>query len=200
MSEGLNTPTKVFVVVALVVIVLVIGFVFFGFNPELPSNSVEYNYFTFYEIGGLWQTSIQLDGRMYDAVFRFNPTQVEDVYVAGEFKGFNSSTIYVTFDPLSESQDFAYLALGVSELTLHLARALNYSVVAACTRNETDACVDRPVVTCDGGLPVVELVADAPTQITLDNRCIRLSGEGFELLRSVDRLLFQWYKIMNAAQ
>jgi hypothetical protein len=190
--------TKTFVVVACIVVILILVFIF-GMKKEAPPsvNVVEYNYFKFEEIGGLWQTRIQLDNQVYEGAFRFNPEQVEDVYIAGEFSGFKSP-IYITFDPDSEESEFKYLALASSELSLHVVRGLNFTVVGACTKNETDACLDRPIVTCDDtNESVIYLVAEPPTQITLDGKCVKLSGLEMDLLKSVDRLLFQWYKIMK---
>ncbi|MBS3147496.1 hypothetical protein J4219_01280 [Candidatus Woesearchaeota archaeon] len=178
------------VVLAFLVIVYAIP------SKTIPdSNVVEYNYFTFTEVGGLWETNIDLDNQLYSAIFRYNPKQVEDVYITGNFTGFKKDPIYITFDPDSDKKEFPYLALATTELSLHLIRALNFSVEAACTKNLTDACIDRPIVTCDSNESVIYLLAKAPTQITLDKNCATLSGEGLDLLKSVDRLLFQWYKI-----
>ena len=178
------------VVLAFLVIVYAIP------SKTIPdSNVVEYNYFTFTEVGGLWETNIDLDNQLYSAIFRYNPKQVEDVYITGNFTGFKKDPIYITFDPDSDKKEFPYLALATTELSLHLIRALNFSVEAACTKNLTDACIDRPIVTCDSNESVIYLLAKAPTQITLDKNCATLIGEGLDLLKSVDRLLFQWYKI-----
>ncbi len=192
-----NRPTKIFIVVGAIILALIIGFLIFGFKSEKVVETVEYNYFVFEEFEGLWHTGIEVDGRMYDAVFRFNPEQVEDVYVSGELGDF-SAPIYISFDPESDSEQFKYLALASSELSLHLIRALNFSVEAACTKNLTDACVDRPIVSCDDvDKSVIVISSEPPTQITLKDNCVVLSGLELELLKSVDRLLFQWYKVMR---
>jgi len=192
--------TSYFMLIGGIVLIAILAVILFGLKGEEPSTgpkTVEYDYFTFEEIGGMWQTNIQLDSQMYEAIFRFNPEQVKDVYITGDFAGFSNKPIYITFDPDSDDEQFKYLALASSELSLNLIRALNFSVIAACTKNMSDACVDRPVVTCADDKNVIYLVAKAPTQITLNNRCVTLSGDGFELLKSVDRVLFQWYKIMK---
>ncbi len=197
MSE--TKQTKYFIIAGGIALVVVLAFLLFGF-PKQPEkvSKVEYNYFTFEEIGGMWQTTIKVRDNVYEVIFRFNPEQVQDVYVTGDFAGFGRDPVYITFDPDANPDEFKYLALASSELSLHLIRALNVSVIAACTKNVTDACIDRPVVTCsDRDKNVVYLVAKPPTQITLDERCITLNGEGLELLKSVDRILFPWYKIMR---
>ncbi|VVB81076.1 Uncharacterised protein [uncultured archaeon] len=196
--KGLNKPTIIFLIIFIIVFFAIVGVLSVRWKTESPaSNVVEYNYFKFEEVGGLWQTNIQLDNQPYEAIFRFNPKQAENVSIKGNFTGFKTTPIYITFDPDVGRDKFKYLALAASELTLNVVKALNYTVEAACTKNETDICSDRPIVTCADDASVIYLVSDAPTQIKLEGDCITLSGENMELLRSVDRLLFQWYKIIK---
>jgi hypothetical protein len=193
-------PTMIFIIVGLLVLAGIILFLLFGLKGKPPERetTVEYNYFKFEEIGGLWQTTIQLQNQVYEGAFRFNPKQVEDVYISGDFSGFKSSPIYITFDPDAEESQFKYLALASSELSLHIIRGLNFTAAGACTKNETEACLERPIVTCDDvDKSVIYLKAEAPTQITLNEHCVTVSGLEMDLLKSVDRLLFQWYKIMR---
>ncbi|MBW2969929.1 hypothetical protein KY319_02275 [Candidatus Woesearchaeota archaeon] len=193
-----NTQTKIFIAAGAIMFALIILFVLFGMKKEEPKrNIVEYNYFKFEETGGLWKTNIQLDDQLFEAMFRYNPKQVENVTITGNFTGFRKTPIYITFDPDVESDKFKYLALAASELSLNVIRALNFTVEAACTKNETEACQNRSIITCADNKSVIYLVAEGPTQITLNQSCITLNGEQLELLKSVDRLLFQWYKIMK---
>ena len=198
-SEGEKKKwTSYFMIGGSIALVAILGFIVFGLksNPT-GASTVEYNYFEFEEIGGLWQTNIQLKDQLYQATFRFNPEQVEDIYVEGNFS-LVKSPIYVTFDPDADSEKFKYLALASSELSLNLIRGLNLTLEGACTKNVTDACIDRQIVTCaDTDKSVIYLVSNPPTQITLQENCIVISGEGFDLLKSVDRLLFKWYNIMK---
>jgi len=163
----------------------------------VPANTVEYNYFTFEEIGGLWHTTIERGGQPYIAAFRFNPEQTEEVYVTGNLSRFNTQPVYITFDPQSDDDQFKYLALATAELGLNLVRGLNMSIEAACTTNGTAECLNRSIVTCDSNLSVVYLKSESPTQITYDDNCVIVSGHEFDLLKSVDRFLFQWYRIMR---
>lgn len=188
-------PIIVGVIIA--VIVGVLGFILFGFDTNPPENTVDYNYYEFEEVGGLWQTTLVSNGQSYLAVFRFHPNQTEEVYLTGKFTGFKKRPLYITFDPTGTNDEFRYLTLGVTELSLHLIRGMGFQVEAACTKNETDACMDRKIITCDSDESVIYLVPKAPTQITLDGDCVTLSGDKMELLKSVDRLLFQWYKIIR---
>lgn len=203
MNEEENPPptnkiTIIFGIIIIAVLIGVLGYILFGVKIEPPkAKTVEYNYFKFEEVGGLWQTNIQLDEQPYEAIFRFNPEQVENVTITGNFTGFKKEPIYITFDPDVNKDKFKYLALAASEMTLHIVRALNFTVEAACTKNETEACINRTIVSCGDDASVIYIVSDEPTEITLNNSCIKLSGQGMELLKSVDRMLFQWYKIMS---
>jgi len=201
-TEPLNKETKTFLLIAAAALFAILFVILFGFNGKpAPTklNTTEYNYYTFEQVGGLWQTTVKLDDKTYIAVFRFNPAQVKDVYVTGNFTGFKTEPIYVTFDPDADPTQFKYLALASTELGLNVIRALNFSMQSACTKNLTDACKDRPIITCDTpNASVIYLNPVPPTQITLTNHCVTLTGEGMDIMRSADRLLFQWYKIMHA--
>ena len=194
-----NRPTKIFAIIAIIIFVIVLGFILFGIPKKEKSNTLEYNFFTFEEVGGLWQTEIQIKNQPYLAVFRFNPEQVEDVRMEGELSSFRTQPVYITFDPdIENKDDFKYLALASSELSLHLIRALNLTLEGACTKNLTDACINRSIVTCDDqDKSVIYLAANPPPQITLKGHCIILNGEGMDLLKSVDKLLYHWYKIIE---
>ncbi len=191
-------PTLYFIIIGGVVFAIILLFLIFGFNHEKPSNKVNYGYFTFEEIGGLWQTNIKLGSNVYSAMFRFNPKQVEDVHIEGNFSGFHSSPIYITFDPEAQKDDFKYLALASTELSLNIVRALNFTVEGACTKNATAACTDRPIINCgDEGKSVIYITPNPPPQIVLKGSCVMLTGERMDLLKSVDRMLYQWYHIMS---
>src|SRR3989344_9223892 len=96
------------IIILLVLVALIIGllsFILFGFESSPPSNNVDYNYYQFEEVGGLWQTTLVNNGQPYFAVFRFHPNQTSDVYVTGKFGGFKQGTLYLTFDPNQTTDD-----------------------------------------------------------------------------------------------
>jgi len=196
-SEHTTNKYTQYFLIAFGIAVVVILVVLFGFKGEEPAeNILEYNYFTFREVAGMWEANIQLDNQLYNAVFRFNPEQVEDVDIVGNFTGFRTSPIYITFDPDAEEEEFKYLALATSELSIHLIRALEFEVEPACTKNETDACLGAAIVTCDDvNKSVIYLVPKPPTQMTLEDNCVTLQGHELDLLKAVDRLLYRWYKV-----
>jgi hypothetical protein len=93
-------------------------------------------------------------------------------------------------------ENLQYVALAAAELSLNYARGLDRNISAACTVNETDACTQRPIVSCDDGdKAVILLNQTGDAGILLRGNCIELTGKGFELTRAVDRLLYHFFKI-----
>ena len=68
--------------------------------------------------------------------------------------------------------------------------------IPACDRNKTIACETVPIIDCDNTKELVLYVRYAPeTKITLEDNCIIIEGQDLELVRAVDRLLYQFYEI-----
>ncbi len=183
---------------ALLLVLILIFFVFKYVNPYKPEQ-VTYNYFTFVKKDTHWLTDWQGKDALYELGFRFNPFEAESVQLTGQLNSsFNDrEVIYVTFDPLSNAKQFKYVALGSGELLLVLKRALNKNVEIACTQQDNDACIDRPIINCDPEKSVILLKSAAPTKVVLEDSCITIQGEDFELLKAIDRILYQWLKIMK---
>lgn len=186
---------KIFLVVMFfgIIIAMAFGAIYFR-TPQNQSEKVKYNNFEFTKTETGWVTEWEKDRQLYMLQFRYLPTETLSVPMIGQvndsfFKGY----IYVTFDPKSEGLQNVTLAAG--ELSLNLARALDYYLIPACTMNGTGC---QEIITCENStLPVMYLKEQGPTQVTLEGNCITLQGEGKELLRSVDRLLYVWYRITS---
>lgn len=192
----------VFYVIAAVVVLFIFGVIFNldYFIDDTPKlQSIEYNYFKFYNVSGFWETDIVLDKQVYRGTFRFNPLEVENISVEGNLSpAFNKPPLFISFNPESPQETFKYQALAVTELSLHLVKALNISVEGACSVNATDACIDRPIVNCETpNASVIYVVPEGEPRIVLDNRCVTLYGSEFGLVKSVDRVLYQWYNIIR---
>lgn len=194
----LNKQSKIFAAVAIIAIFGIALFIIFGLKTPPPQPpSIDYNYFNFTEVEGLWETTVEVKGQPVLATFRFNPEQVADVPLNGNRTALGEP-LYLTFDPESPKESYKYLALANTELALHLIRAFNITVESACTKNVTDACADRPIIDCNTkNASVIKLIPAPPAQITLQDNCVILSGQDLDLLKSVDRLLFKWYSIMR---
>ncbi len=171
------------------------------FLPEKPLHeTLTYNNFIFEEIDNIWFTTWQRGEQPYRLAFRFNPEEVEAVPVEGWIdESFNQPELFITFNLTDDtSEDNAYMALAASELALSAVRAMNRSVISACMQNRTFACSNRSIVTCaNKDLSVVEIVPAAPTYIAMQENCIRIQGEGEELVRAVDKVLYYWYRIIT---
>lgn len=198
MKKDSNTIFMAVVVGLLVVVFFAIIFgakyVYVDWYPTM-----EYNGFVFKQKNNFWHTEWQRGKQLYGVALRFNPVEVEGVPVSGVLNAsFNKRPVlYITYDPLSESSDFKYLALAASELTLNLAGPLGKNVVAACTRNDS-SCSGRPIVTCDTvDKNVIFLQADGESRIVLNNTCMTLFGEAFDVIKSVDKTLYVWMNIME---
>ena len=157
-----------------------------------------YNGYSVVRNDKLWWT--QVSGVDEDLIIplHFGPKDLVDVEVSGQVSDTfnNGGTIYIAIDPRIANQ---YYTLAVSELSLNMAQGIGRYPEAACTI-DAKVCEGRKTMSCDNtqGNPVIEFVlgGEKPT-IELDSTCITLSGSNADLVKSVDRLLYKWYKVMK---
>ena len=72
------------------------------------------------------------------------------------------------------------------------------SRVTTRCRNDEDACVDRPVITCDNTDDLVLYVKEAnSSRVYFDDNCIVVEGSGFDLIKGIDRILYDFYEIIE---
>ena len=159
-----------------------------------------YNGYSFVFANGLWYTQVQtIDGTsLFNIPLHYGPRDIEDIPIEGNFNTtiFNSERgIYITFDPLG--QDLQYVALAVGEFDQSIIKAFNKMPIAACDKNETNACVNRPIITCDNtDSPTLYIQQKQDTKVIFDDNCIIVQGIGPEIVRAIDRLLLRLYGIM----
>ena len=180
-----------------IVFILILFFsIRYFYNPEPKLEKRTYNGFEFVSSAGLWNTKWQSENRLLNLHFHYGPWEAEDVRVVGDFnKSFNIGPIYITFDPLGA--DLTYVALANGELSLNLAKGLGKELIGSCLVNETSACIDRPIVSCDDkDKNVIYFKEDKKTLIELKGKCVIIQGSGPDIVRAVDRLLYQWYEII----
>jgi len=156
---------------------------------------------SFVRFEDLWYTQLMSPQgtRQYNIQFRYGPNELEDIDIEGKLDSnlFNKVTgYYVTFDPTG--QDFSHVALAVSDFNQHMINIFFKQPIAACDRNETFACRDRPIITCDNTDGIVLYVKEANhTRVEYDENCIIVEGNGFDLLKGIDRVLFDFYGVME---
>jgi len=147
---------------------------------------------------GLWWSDVFLWGTMFKVPLHFGPKDVETVVITGELNSsFNDEPdVYVAINP--EVSD-KYYTLAISELSLNLAKIMNRAPLGACTQENENVCIEREIINCSqtGGKPVIELEYSEVPSVQLDGSCIKITGQGYNLTKAVDRLLYQWYGIME---
>ena len=217
-DEEKKVSDKALIVSAIVIILLIVAIIGLKFIPrELPKTIEDlhlanlkeeldsdqgytYNGYSFVFANGLWYTQVQniAGTSLFNIPLHYSPKDLEDIPIEGEFNStlFNSQRgIYITFDPLG--QELQYVALAVSEFDQSIIKAFNKIPVAACDRNETKACSNRPIITCENtNMPVLYIQQEPETKVIFDDNCMIVQGIGPEAVRATNRLLFNLYGIM----
>jgi len=163
-----------------------------------PEEGYLYNGFSVVKANGMWWTQVQHKDtdQIYNLQFHYGPRDVGNISITGDvdqFRALNST--YITFDPTEKS--LAYTALSSAELSINLGQVLNVRPIAACTKNETAVCKVTPIITCASERATISIeVAGAPA-VKREGACIRIQGNGTDLLRSTDRLLLAWVGVMK---
>ncbi len=157
--------------------------------------------YSFVNLDDFWYTRLTSPSgkSLYGMSFRYSPRDLEDISISGylDIELFNNATdYYYTFNPVGEG--FSHVLLAVSDFGQHMVKVFNKMPIAACDRNETDACEDVPIITCDNTDKIVLYVKKADeTVVRYDGNCIIVEGKEFGLVRGVDRILLQLYEIME---
>ncbi|PIN85996.1 hypothetical protein COV19_07305 [Candidatus Woesearchaeota archaeon CG10_big_fil_rev_8_21_14_0_10_44_13] len=164
-----------------------------------PDQGYMYKGFSFVYANGMWFTKAvnSNENRMYSLQLHYGPRQAENITVDGDinqFAAFNGT--YITFDPVGA--DLSHVGMAAGELSIASSTFFNKLVVAACTKNETEVCSKREIVNCENNNqnPIIYMEEATLTKIVQDGNCIRIQGNGFELARAVDKLIYTWMGIM----
>ena len=157
-----------------------------------------YNGFSVVNADGLWWTEVEVENRLIKIPLHFGPLEVEQIPVVGALGADfdQGNKIYVSIDP--EVNYNKYYTLALSELNNNILQGINRNIEAACSK-ENVVCENRTVINCETaqGRPVVELAVSTDSKVELFDSCIKISGDGYDLVKAVDRLLYQWYKLME---
>lgn len=172
-------------------------------NGELEEGEGEgqgyvYNGYSFVKADGLWWTEMNKFGTLYKAPLHFGPRELEDIKIAGTLgQAFNEGDdIFVAIDPTVRDK---YYSLAISELSFNIVQGMDRTPVGSCTKEDED-CENRTIISCEtaAGRPVVELVlAGIEPEISLQGTCIQVKGSGYDIVKAVNRLLYQWFGVMG---
>lgn len=157
-----------------------------------------YEGFSFIKADGLWWTEVKVPDRLLKIPLHFGPRDLEEVKVTGSLNPeFNlGSDVFIAINPLVMDK---YYTLAISELSFNIVQGLNKNPVGSCT-SENYACDNRTIISCANNpdnMPVIELDLNETSKIELNGNCIMIAGNGLDLVKAVDRLLYQWYGVMS---
>ena len=190
----------ILVLIAIIVIAALLykGNQYYEEKKEYDATHKVYNYYTFENDEIHWKTTWINNNQPYILNFRHWPGELEDIKITGKLNSVfsNASDVYLTFD--ADGEDFDYLALAATEISLNINQVLGKNIFAACIANNTPDCYMRPIVTCeDRETAVIFLrVAENP-QVILSGNCMTLEGTDEELVMAAERVLYAWYGIMQ---
>jgi hypothetical protein len=157
--------------------------------------------YSFVKFEGLWysQLTSPQGTRLYNIQFRYGPKEVDNIKIQGFLDNdlLNDATqYYVTFNPTG--QNFSAVALAVGDFNSHMTNIFIKQPVAACDKNETSACVSRPIITCENTDELVLYVKESNvSRVNFNGNCILVEGNGFDLVKGVDRVLYDLYDIIS---
>lgn len=157
-----------------------------------------YSFITEYN---LWFTQLTSPKgtRIYDLALRYSPRDINDLVIEGTLNTDlfdNQTEFYYTFNPTGK--EFQYVTLAVADLITHMTNVFEKTPLAACDRNETDACKRVPVITCENKDKLVLYIKESnKLRVYYNDNCIVIEGNGLDLVKGVDRVLYNLYKIME---
>jgi hypothetical protein len=185
------------------IIMLFLG-LYFGSNYFYPTDSaetIEYKGTTFTFDHTHWVFPWQQGQTTYQIPLRFNPLQVENVTIKGALdpKFNKQSPIYISYDPVADKDNLPTLTVGTGEIMFNLIQALGKDSQVACAVDDgSTGCNQAPIASCDDkDKSVIFLKTQGEPGIYIQGTCIVITGQGEELLRGIDRLLYNWYGIMR---
>lgn len=190
----------ILVLIGIFALFFIAGYLYvnYFYHPETKVQKVTYNNFDFFYYDDLWHFQWQSGNNEYNVHLRFNPKQAENVSVIQltPFNNFTTDKVYVTFDPAGNLTSYTVLATG--ELSLSMKKVFGKNPIGSCARNVTEACAGVDIITCDNTNESVVFLKEAPeTKVIIDDNCLTIQGQKLELLRAVDRVLYEWYGIMK---
>lgn len=167
-----------------------------------PSQGYVYKgVYSFVTLDNVWYTQFKSPKgtKGYDLALRYSPRDLKDIVIEGNlnYNFFNNqSEFFVTFNPTGK--DFSSVGLAVADFNTHMSKVFDKKPVAACDRNETEPCKIRPIVTCeDTGRLVIYIKESDRFRVYYNSNCIVVEGKGFDLVKGVDRILYNLYGMMG---
>lgn len=170
-----------------------------------PDQGFMYNdVYSFIKFDDFWYTKLvsQTGKTEFNFNFRFSPRELEDIDIKGNLdldKFNNASQYYVTFDPLGK--EFTHIRLGRLDFDIQMTKVFQKTPISACDRNvsnKTTSCFRVPIITCENTDDIVVYYKESDElSVEYNDNCIIISGRGFDIVKGVDRVLYNLYGIME---
>jgi len=157
--------------------------------------------YSFVILDDVWYTQLQsrTGKTLYNMNFRYSPRDLEDIEIKGKLDvdKFNDATqYYATFNPLGN--DFTYVRLARLDYAAQMIKVFQKTPISACDRNETTICFNIPIITCENTEEIVVYFNESDDlSVEYKDNCIIISGNGFDLVKGVDRVLYNLYGLME---
>src|SRR3989338_666378 len=154
-----------------------------------------YNGFSFVKVDGLWWTELNKFGTRLKIPLHFGPQEVESIPLQGNLDpAFNEGgKVFIAIDPKVRDK---YYSLALSELSFNVVKGMDRLPVGSCTENDW-ACDNRTIISCQNNTqnqPVVELaLSEGSAKIEAIGTCLKVTGNGYDIVKAVYRLLYKWY-------
>lgn len=162
------------------------------------------NAYSFVKVNDVWYMQLMSPSgkTFYNFNFRYSPRDLEDIKIKGwlDVDKFNDATrYYATFNPLGN--DFTHVRLARLDYDMMMTGVFQKTPISACDRNATNvttACIGIPVITCENTDDIVVYYKEADKlSVEYRDNCIIIGGSGFDLIKGVDRVLYNLYGIME---
>ena len=164
-----------------------------------PKEGYVHNGYSFVYFDGLWYTQVQRGNNLFNIPLHYGPNELGDIPIIGQINStlFNKQKeVYYTFNPIA--YDLRYVKLSVWEFTNTIISAFNKIPKPACDKNETEACENVPILTCENkNVPIVYFKQESTTSVIYNDNCIIVQGNDKEIVMATDRMLLNLYGIMG---
>ena len=167
-----------------------------------PSQGYVYKgVYSFINFEDFWYTDFRSPNgtKVYSLNFRYSPRNLSSIPIEGNLNSDffnNKSEFYYTFNP--KSKELSYIFLAVADFSTQMKTVYGKNPIAACDRNETEACRTVPIITCGNTDKLVLYIKEAKKfRAYYNNNCIAVEGNGIDLVKGVDRILYNLYGIME---
>lgn len=198
-----NTVRNVILYMVIFVVVVALIWLFFmslKVQPKEVSNG-----FIFQKQGNFWTVDVKSPRLMQVLTleFRYAPSEVKNITVEGDpqqfFNILSLNQLDGAFFTINPTDNTSYMGLAAADIS-KLLNVMNGIVLnASCTENKTDACNNRPIVTCESqkdNAVVIYMKYSNETKISMKDNCLTIQGNGTDLIKAYTKLLFIWYRMI----